>query len=248
MRKDKKNWHPGKKFLNWIFILAMGIVELVLIYLLFYVIGNITAENGNLFKSLALGIIIMWIAILVGYLAWAVYFYNINLGLTNEDWDEVKQLKAEGKHVCEREHNPHANETLGLPPGTVRGIMALSLLMGALSMMIAALGSDNTYSENVFFVDNFEFFKTAFLMMIAFYFGDKSLKHLRKQDGNSVPTEPTVPTVPPHKHDIDLVTGDPIYDHVDMDSLRSDMYGEEDTDESEEEDADDDFDVDGAQG
>ena len=35
---------------------------------------------------------------------------------------------------------------------------------------------DSTVKENTLIVDNFDFIKTAFLMMIAFYFGHKSLE------------------------------------------------------------------------
>ena len=40
---------------------------------------------------------------------------------------------------------------------------------------------DKSDAQNPLLIDQFEFFKTAFLMMIAFYFGDKSLRYLQKR-------------------------------------------------------------------
>ena len=63
-------------------------------------------------------------------------------------------------------------------PGTVRGTISITLLVGSLSMAIASLGMDYVIKEDSFIADHFDFFKTAFLMMIAFYFGNKSLEML----------------------------------------------------------------------
>ena len=100
-------------------------------------------------------------------------FISEHLDLGN---DIKKKHTREG--VEERTVNTNKDETLGLPPGTIRGTLALTLLMGALAMTISALGMENTLEENTFLVDNFNFLKTAFLMMIAFYFGNKSLEKI----------------------------------------------------------------------
>ncbi len=60
-------------------------------------------------------------------------------------------------------------------------MIAFTLLFGAISLMVVSMGMDGEINENSFFWDHFEFFKTAFLMMIAFYFGDSSLKTLSKR-------------------------------------------------------------------
>jgi hypothetical protein len=185
MEDDKTKHTPkvtSKKFLNVLFVSCMLALEAILLVVLIYVINQITQNDNSFFSSLSLCIIIIWIMILVGYLAWAVYFYNINLGLTNEDWKEIREKKLKGDVVSEPDRNPNSQETLGLPPGTVRGVIALSLLFGAMAMMVASLGFNSEIENNKFFVDNFEFFKTAFLMMIAFYFGEKSLKHFGNKD------------------------------------------------------------------
>jgi hypothetical protein len=81
------------------------------------------------------------------------------------------------------ERNPFYDQTLGLPPGTVRGTIALTLLVCGVAFVIAALNMKNSVAENTVLVDNFDFFKKAFLMMIAFYFGTKSLEILQGKEG-----------------------------------------------------------------
>ena len=163
--------------------IAIGFGALVVVTLLAIAIElfiDIRHDEGeDFFDLIALTIIVIWFAILVGYYAWAIYFYNINLGLTDEDWAEIRERKKfNPEGVNEPKENPNINQTLGLPTGTVRGTVALTLLIGGVAMTIAALGMKNTLEANSFLVDNFEFFKTAFLMMIAFYFGNKSLEML----------------------------------------------------------------------
>jgi len=77
--------------------------------------------------------------------------------------------------------NPNSDETLGLPPGTVRGTIALSVLVIAMAMMIASLAMPPSMPKDEVMVDHFEFLKTGFVMVIAFYFGSKSLEILRKK-------------------------------------------------------------------
>ncbi len=168
-----------KKFLNKLFIGLMCLVELILLGGIVHIIVQFIKNPGDqLYNLTALGLMIIWFGILVAYYAWAVYFYNINLGLTNEDWAEIREKKLHSPESADNApaENPNINETLGLPTGTVRGSLALTLMVAAMAMTIAALGMDTTVKENTFIVDNFDFIKTAFLMMIAFYFGHKSLE------------------------------------------------------------------------
>jgi len=168
-----------KKFLNKLFIGLMCLVELILLGGIVHIIVQFIKNPGDqLYNLTALGLMIIWFGILVAYYAWAVYFYNINLGLTNEDWAEIREKKLHSPESAGNipAENPNINETLGLPTGTVRGSLALTLMVAAIAMTIAALGMDSTVKENTFIVDNFDFIKTAFLMMIAFYFGHKSLE------------------------------------------------------------------------
>ncbi|MDZ7605911.1 MAG: hypothetical protein U5K79_10085 [Cyclobacteriaceae bacterium] len=170
----------NKKQMNRLFIGCMGLVELLMLILVIVITWK--AFNGDdqnfIYKAVSINIILLWIGILVGYYSWVIYFFNINLGLTNEDWAEIRQKTQNGETVDYPTRNPHADQTLGLPEGTVRGTLALSLAVGAMAMLIASLGIEPTMSLNQLFIDTFDFFKTAFLMMIAFYFGNKSLEAL----------------------------------------------------------------------
>lgn len=204
IEKARKN----KKKLNWLLLGGIGLVELILIDLITMVTWKaVFGENMEvLYKAIAIDIILLWIGALIGYYTWAIYFYNINLGLTNEDWAEIRQKENDGEKVTVREKNPHEKDTLGLPDGTIRGTLALSLAVGALALLIASLGIENTMPLNQLFVDTFDFFKTAFLMMIAFYFGNKSLQYLNsggmiKGGNNASNTGQSIqnpqPTLPP---------------------------------------------------
>ena len=169
----------NKKFLNRLLIFLMCLIELIILGVIAHIIVQFIKGPGDeLYDLVALGILLIWFGVLVAYYAWAIYFYNINLGLTNEDWAEIRERKRHSPEGAEKipAKNPNINETLGLPTGTVRGTLALTLMIGGLAMTISALGMESFMKENTFLVDNFDFFKTAFLMMIAFYFGSKSLE------------------------------------------------------------------------
>jgi hypothetical protein len=159
---------------------------------------------ADVFQTIAVSLIITWILFLITYYVWAIEFYNVNLGWTDEDWAAKSGIKPnpDGKtspdistvtstNVTSEEpkENPNAGESLGLPTGTVRATIALSLLIAGLSMTIASFSMNNTYPLNSLFIDNFEFFKTGFLMMIAFYFGAKSLDILRNTNNAAIVTK-----------------------------------------------------------
>ncbi len=142
--------------------------------------------------------------IFICYFIWAVYFYNLNYGFSQKVWnkiEEAKENRAKGLMYNqadidqEPKINPYKNETFGLPAGTVRGMIAFTLLFGSIAMLIVSFGMKNEIQPNGFFIDQFDFFKTAFLMMIAFYFGNHSLKYL-KPTGSQHSGNPTPPPTP----------------------------------------------------
>lgn len=149
----------------------------------------IASDDGNPYQAIALIIVLIWCVIFLRYFVWAVYHYNINFGLTDEDWDKIYKAREDkelGISVAEGApeeplYNPYRSQTFGLPPGTVRGMIAFTLLFGAIALTVVSMGMKSELNENAFFWDHFEFFKTAFLMMVAFYFGDRSLKYLSKR-------------------------------------------------------------------
>lgn len=197
IQKDK----IGKYFF-WVTIC----IELILLIFLAIVIffHNSFGAKLSLYSIMGISLIILWIVVLIAYFAWAIYFYNINLGLTDSDWEKIEASKATDSPIEDREINPHGLESLGLPPGTVRGTIALTMLVGALAMVLVLFGEGIKLKDNEIFIDNFDFFKTAFLMMIAFYFGQKSLEYLlpNKEKGKAAPVQveenstDTAPTTP----------------------------------------------------
>lgn len=182
-----------EKFKNpykWVFFGSVNAISILLLLIGF--IGSFliySDPEGNLFEAIGLIISIIWATIFLRYFVWALYYYNINYGLTDNDWKRIlkaRDRRDKGELVTEEQleapqYNPYRSQTFGLPPGTVRGMIAFTLLFGAISMLVVSMGADGELDNNSFFWDHFEFFKTAFLMMIAFYFGDRSLKYLQKR-------------------------------------------------------------------
>jgi hypothetical protein len=146
---------------------------LLIVLLVYFIMGKTTLD---IYSTIGIGLIIVWIGIMVLYYSWAIYFYNVNLGLTDNDWKKIEDSGNTDPSVKNRMANPEKGESLGLPAGTIRGTIALTVLVGGLALFIASLGRNNILKENQVLVDFFDFFKNAFLMMIAFYFGAKSLE------------------------------------------------------------------------
>ncbi len=174
-----------------------GIRVIILILLVLGAMGVylvLDSETGSsaIFKSIGLGIVTVWSCVFLAYFIWAIYYYNINMGLTDEEWkkiDEAKEDKRLGNFYNqddideEPKYNPYADQTFGLPSGTVRGMIAFTLLFGAIAMLVVSFGMTNEIDPNSFFWDQYDFYKDAFLMMIAFYFGSRSLQYLK--EGNT---------------------------------------------------------------
>ncbi len=135
----------------------------------------------GMYNAMALLLIVIWIYVFLRYFVWALYFYNVNYGIEDKVWDDIKN--PEKPSVNAPKHNPYRDHTFGLPPGTVRGMIAFTLLFGALAMLIYAMGKDFIIPADSYFWDQLEFYKTAFLMMIAFYFGSRSLQYLQNRWG-----------------------------------------------------------------
>src|SRR5690606_23439495 len=181
---DRRMW-KGNPYHNFFF---RGTAVLTMVLTLLGVVGAffVYVEHDNLFQAVGLVTSIIWIGAFLMYFMWAVYHYNINYGITDEDWDKI--YKAQGRFkrglpVRESEleaprQNPYRSQTFGLPPGTVRGMIAFTLLIGGMSLLIVSFGTEYSGPELALIRQQFEFFETAFLMMIAFYFGDKSLRYL----------------------------------------------------------------------
>jgi len=186
---------PKRKSQSWIFF--DGLKIFIFVILVSGILGVFqiltTSECGAcaVYQALGLGIVIVWACAFLSYFVWAVHFYNISLGITDGGWKkitEAKNRKANGETYsvedieADRKFNPYSGETFGLPPGTVRGMIAFTLLFGAIAMLIVSIGMENQLDVNAMFWDQYEFYKTAFLMMIAFYFGNSALKYLKDRN------------------------------------------------------------------
>jgi len=173
-------------------IITIGVV--IVIFTILTILGSIfiasgsTLDSGVVYKVVAFDVIMVWLCVFTSYFIWALHFYNINYGLTNSEWEKIyheKEKRRNGEEYNihdineEPEANPYKKDTFGLPTGTVRGMIAFTLLFGAIAILIASLAPENNLTKESFLFDQFEFFKTAFLMMIAFYFGSRSLEYLK---------------------------------------------------------------------
>src|SRR5688572_31977269 len=113
-----------------VFFYGVCIIIVILIFVGvwgFYALHD-SGLQKSAFHSVALAVIILWACVFLGYFIWGVYFYNINLGLTEEEWEKIdanKLKKSRGEHFSEEEvnsepaDNPYKDQTFGLPPGTV---------------------------------------------------------------------------------------------------------------------------------
>jgi hypothetical protein len=194
MAEDTELKSPtGKMFIIWILIAVVMGLTLMMCGMVLYQ-GFASCAGAALceasFKSMAVTLIFFWAGLLVCYYLWAIFFYNVNYGLTDFDWEDLaarrklaaqrRMFAAEGEVATiegsekELDENPYRHETFGLPPGTVRGTIAITILVGGLGMLILAIGQGDTELKN------FNFFSQAFMMMIAFYFGTKGLDILQK--------------------------------------------------------------------
>lgn len=196
--KDVKNSYYVNKYHDVFFkgtiIFAILLVSISITYsILMYL------EQKNIFAIVGLLMLVTWLAVFMIYFVWAVYYYNINFGISDGEWAEIAEAKRQGRDlehesfatkIREPKYNPYRSQTFGLPPGTVRGMIAFTLLFGGISLLVASMGTEEINPELMQLrIQQFEFFETAFLMMIAFYFGDRSLKYFRDRWKNPNQTD-----------------------------------------------------------
>lgn len=216
----------------WLIGLVIIIFAIITLLGILGIVAGDTCASCVVYNALGFVVIMLWSCIFVSYFIWASYFYNINFGISDKEWKKIEQAKnnrSEGKQFDpediedEPQYNPYNDETFGLPPGTVRGMIAFTLLFGAIALLIVSFGMNNEIEPGNFFRDQFEFFKTAFLMMIAFYFGARSLKYLKGEQirtplnkKRSQPKEPSAgepvvaPASPPQKEIVVIDSSNPM--------------------------------------
>jgi hypothetical protein len=175
-----------------LFIVLTGFM-LILGLLIYRVLNVPDAELNTLkgipvYEKLALIVILAWVALLIAYYAWQIYFYNYNYGKSSAFWKRFVQLSIADDTKTEAQlyqefsaphQNPFYDQTFGLPPGTVRGTLALTVLVGGLCLLILAIGGSELFKPA--FERQLNFFEQAFLMVIAFYFGTKGFEILQTE-------------------------------------------------------------------
>jgi len=192
-------------------VFAVVLMECALLGLLIFV-NFFAGVNGlDVYDQVALSLILGWMSILIGYLGWGVYFYNFNYARSSEFWAKfVARAEECAKNGNKTENelyeemgapreNPYKDETFGLPPGTVRGTLALTILMGGIALFVSLFSETSPFAEGEFY-SYFQFFEDAFLMVIAFYFGTKGLDIVTNQrDKRASRPKPVPPSMPPNK-------------------------------------------------
>lgn len=176
-----------------LFIVLTGFM-LILGLLIYRVLNVPEAELSELraipvYEKLALIVILAWIALIIAYYAWQIYFYNYNYGKSSEFWKKFIRMASEAgrkseaqlyKDLAAPNKNPFYDQTFGLPPGTVRGTLALTVMVGGLCLLILAIGGSDLFAQQAF-ERQMNFFEQAFLMVIAFYFGTKGFEIMQQE-------------------------------------------------------------------
>lgn len=103
-----------------------GTVILSTLLVTFGVLGAffVYIEYNNLFQAVGLATSVIWIALFLIYFMWSVYHYNINYGLTDQDWQRIYEAKdrhsqglpVKASEISTPDHNPYRSQTFGLPP------------------------------------------------------------------------------------------------------------------------------------
>lgn len=145
-------------------------------------------------SGVAFWLFIAWMFGVILYYWWAIRHYNLNWGLSTEEWkilhpetyckdaeeivDYQKRRKAleqrTGETFAEPTSNPYEKDSFGLPPGTVRGTLALTALVGFVLVQALSMISPTSLDTH------FEQLNTIFKMVMAFYFGSRALEVLEK--------------------------------------------------------------------
>jgi hypothetical protein len=183
---------------------------MLIIGLLIYRVFSVPDSQPNVqgipvYEKLALIVILAWMALMIAYYGWQIYFYNYNYGKSSAFWKKFIQLAGENdrrteaqlyKDLAAPNKNPFFDQTFGLPPGTVRGTLALTVMVGGLCLLILAIGGSDLFSQPAF-ERQLNFFEQAFLMVIAFYFGTKGFEILQQEQTKRIMARPELAATAP---------------------------------------------------
>ncbi|NOQ27656.1 MAG: hypothetical protein GQ564_20015 [Bacteroidales bacterium] len=107
------------------------------------------------FTTIGIALIIAWMVGLVFWLQKLIKNYTL------KDWGNKT--------------NPYEKETLGLPRGTLRGVLTLTLLIVVVILVCTSMVVKPLRG-------GFESLVDAFQVMLAFYFGSKVMHHVTRSD------------------------------------------------------------------
>ena len=156
-------------------------------------------DNYLLAKRVSFWIIALWLAIVAGLLIYLFARFQFYGGLRRKRYIELlEKIKKDDTIPWDEkaEHypqNPYKGETLGLPKGTVRGLLTLTLLVANCLVLYVSTHSP----PGSHFRENTEFITTAFLMMIAFYFGSKAVDVFKAREETRRKATPEGDAEPP---------------------------------------------------
>lgn len=102
-----------------------------------------------------------------------------SLNATPCEGQESNSAATTSSVLQEPQENPYQGESFGLPPGTIRGTLALTAMIGFFLVEFVNLFSPTNLEKD------FSELLTVFQMVIAFYFGAKAVDiFTKKQDSN----------------------------------------------------------------
>ncbi len=142
--------------------------------------------------GLSFWVIGIWLFIVVVLLVVLFVRYHFYGGLPRKQYNSlVEEIKNDasipsGEKAEHYPRNTYHDQTLGLPKGTVRGLLTLTLLVAnCLVLYVSTYAPPGSQYKN-----NTEFITTAFLMMIAFYFGSKAVDVFKAREKTRRKTMP----------------------------------------------------------
>ena len=175
---------------------------------------NKSAGRYQFALTFSIVISLIWLIGMIVLLFYSIRRYHFHGGLKHENYDNLVRTINEDDTIPLNDkelfypQNPYKNETFGLPRGTIRMCLTLSLLVINVLVLYISFYAPPTSV----FADRIDFVTTAFLMMIAFYFGSKAVDVYKaheksktdikleemslEQKTMSVGVKPSRPTIP----------------------------------------------------
>lgn len=120
---------------------------------------------------------LVWFIIIIAFLMYLFVRFHWYGGLRRKryllivDWVNNDESISPDQKAHHYPQNPYKDETFGLPRGTIRATLTLTLLFLNIALFFISVYAP----PSSIFANRVEFMATAFLMMIAFYFGTKAV-------------------------------------------------------------------------